>query len=139
MRVDPVVLAGFAGYESCERAAAYAIGVAQRQAARVVFLHVWEPRTTPGIYPGVFAADREAVERTRGVLSAALAGLVGDSSVAWELRESVGTPLAQLVELAHTLPADVVVVGAGRRRRLSCARLATALIRQSSSPVIVVP
>jgi nucleotide-binding universal stress UspA family protein len=136
----PLVVVGVDGSPTSLRAGAYAAGLACRQHARLVVVHVLTVPVLAALAPTqawpveetlADVADEVRREVTAGV---AQAGVCADFVVAR------GEPFAELCRVATELRADTVVVGAsasaGRRRSGS---LAVRLVRSARWPVLVVP
>ena len=124
---------------SSGRARAYAIGLARRQNARLVVLHVRD--STIG-----FGTEAELVFATRQLMNEIVAEVRRDVREAGEhfgkqleFRVCEGSPAAQILAVARELQADAVVVGHSRQRLPIFRSLSSRLIMAGEVPVIVVP
>ena len=135
-----VILVGFDGSPTSLRAGAYAAGLARRQHARLVVVHV---ETTPAL--AMLAPGRPwPVEETIAVVTEELrlqvAEGAGHTGVDVEFLAVRGEPFVELSRVATELRADAIVVGAsasaGHRLMGS---LAVRLVRAGRWPVTVVP
>lgn len=107
------VLVAADGNESSLRAAAYAAGLAQRQAVRLVVLYVHSLgllASTPDSIHAMRAANFEAVRGLRAEMVRQAAALGVDITVV----ERAGSPFGETRRLAVQLRADAVVVAHGR-------------------------
>jgi nucleotide-binding universal stress UspA family protein len=132
------VVIGVDGSETSMRAAAYAIGLAARQPARLVFLHVTNTAAAsmaPQVFPEMLTTGTDAAAALRATLDTAI-----DNDIAWELRHTVGNPFHEVTHLADEVAADLVVVGASTQlgHRL-VGSLAVHLVKCKRWPVTVVP
>lgn len=130
---------GMDGSETSMRAAAYAIGLAARQPARLIFLHVTNTASAsmaPQVLPDLLATGAQM----NADLHATLVGSIDSAETQWELRHTVGNPFHELMQLAADEAADLVVVGASTHRghRL-VGSLAVHLVKSARWPVTVVP
>jgi nucleotide-binding universal stress UspA family protein len=126
-----VILVGIDGSPTSLRAGAYAAGLARRQGADLVAVHV---ATTPAL--AMLAPDRPwPVEETLTAVTEEIRRQVPVRFVA--LR---GDPYAELCRVATETRADAVVVGASTQvgHRLM-GSLAVRLVRAGRWPVTVVP
>ncbi|HEV2634203.1 MAG TPA: universal stress protein [Actinocrinis sp.] len=127
------IVVGVDGSDPAWRAAAYAAGLAGRQGARLVLVHVQTTSPLASAF-GPFAADAAAraaqeVERQ-----------VREGAERWEFYVISGGVSGGLVTMATDLRADAVVVGACHNpfhRVLGSP--ATRLVKRGRWPVIVVP
>jgi nucleotide-binding universal stress UspA family protein len=139
-----VIVAGVADSDSSWRAVAYAIGLARRQEALLVMVHVLpvHPAATFAGLGWMLAADDMAVaEQLRNRVALGLAATLGLPAPRWEFHILRAPDVAGgLAATADELRADSVVVGTSRawRHRL-CASPAVRLLRTRRWPVIVVP
>lgn len=136
-----MLLVGFDGSTSACRAVAWALGQAQSQRARLVIVHArsvpwWVPLGPPELIPLWRANSAELTTAITGQLNAALRG----TDVAWEFVQRDGRPVTQIAEVATALRADVVIVGASRRRAgRSWLSIPGRLLRKGNWPVAAVP
>lgn len=133
------IVVGVDGSDTSMRAAAFAIGLAGRQASRLAFLYVQNTATaalTPQALPELRATAETVADDLHATLASALRGWEGQ----WELRRAVGNPFAELSRFAAEIKADLVVVGASTHlgHRL-VGSLAVHLVKSKRWPVTVVP
>ncbi|WP_073501060.1 universal stress protein [Actinacidiphila paucisporea] len=139
-----VVVVGLDDSDSSWRAAAYAVGLARRQDALLVMVHVLPVHTTAmlaGLSWMLAADDLALAERLRHRVASGLAGTVGLPAPRWEFQVlRAADVVTGLAETADELRADTVVVGAskGLRHRLFGSP-GVRLVRTGRWPVIVVP
>jgi nucleotide-binding universal stress UspA family protein len=138
------VVVGLVDSDSAWRAAAYAVGLARRQDALLVVVHVLPAHPTAMLagLNWMLAADDLAVARhLEHRLAVGLAGTLGLPSPRWEFHIlRAADVVSGLAETADGLRADTVVIGASRglRRRLFGSP-GVRLVRTGRWPVIVVP
>src|SRR4051812_32110016 len=135
-----VIIVGFDGSPTSVRAGAYAAGLARRQHARLVVVHV---QTVPAL--SLLVPERPwSVEETMTAVTQELRLQVeagaAHAGVDAEFLAVRGDPYAELTRLATELRADAIVVGAstGAGHRL-IGSLAVRLVRAGRWPVTVVP
>jgi len=133
------IVVGVDGSDTSMRAAAFAIGLARRQASRLVFLYVQNTASAtlaPQVLPELLATAETVADELHATLVTALRGWQGE----WELRRAVGNPFTRLSRLAAETKADLVVVGASTHlgHRL-VGSLAVHLVKCKRWPVTVVP
>jgi nucleotide-binding universal stress UspA family protein len=138
------VVVGLDDADSSWRAAAYAVGLARRQDALLVMVHVLP------VHPAAMLAglswmlatdDLAAARQLRNRVAAGLAGAPGLASPRWTFHIlRAADVVTGLAETADDLRADTVVVGAstGLRHRLFGSP-GVRLVRAGRWPVIVVP
>ncbi|MDQ0911076.1 nucleotide-binding universal stress UspA family protein [Streptomyces canus] len=134
------IVTGVDGSPTSLRAAAYAAGLARRQGARLVAVHVAHPPVTAHLAPLVEAELRgtlqEITEEVRGEIQQG-AGHVGMNI---DFVAVDGDPYGQLVRVADELEADAIVVGASAHTgHRIVGSLAVRLVRAGRWPVTVVP
>jgi nucleotide-binding universal stress UspA family protein len=134
------IVAGVDGSATSLRAAAYAAGLARRQGARLVAVHVAHPPFTAHLAPIAEAELRgtleEIAEQVRGEIQQ------GAEHVGMTINFVAvnGDPYGQLVRVANELEADAVVVGASAHTgHRIVGSLAVRLVRAGRWPVTVVP
>lgn len=141
---DRVVVVGVDDSDSSWRATAYAVGLARRQQARLVAVHVLPVHRVAMLAgaPWMLAdTDRTAAQAMRRRISAGLAGMAEVGMMRWEFHVVMaGDPVAGLARVAAERRADMVVVGAsGRWHRLTAGSVGARLLRAHRWPVLVVP
>ncbi|GAB2927713.1 universal stress protein [Rhodococcus aerolatus] len=138
-----VVLAGVDGSRTSWRAGAWAAGLARRQGARLVVVHVQAP-TTLGSLAALTPGAGATVASTAAEIADDIGTEVRDGAARLGLdvdyRVVVGDPLAELSRVADEVHAELVVVGASESagHRL-VGSLAARLVRSGRWPVTVVP
>jgi nucleotide-binding universal stress UspA family protein len=136
-----LLLVGFDGSTAACRAVAWALGQARCQRARLVFVYVrpvpsWVGLGPPQLVPLWRANVPRLAEEIAVKLHAALDG----TDVSWEFVQHVGRPVTELARMATALDADVIIVGASRRRvRRICRSVPARLLRKGNWPVTAVP
>ena len=135
-----VIVVGFDGSPTSLHAGAYAAGLARRQRARLVVVHVQAP---PAL--SLLAAEHPwQVEETLVAVSEDLRRQVeagaASAGVAAEFVVARGDPYTELSRIAARVRADAVVVGASTQAgHRIMGSLAVRLVRAGRWPVIVVP
>ncbi len=125
------------GSDTSLRAAAFAVGMARRQHARLAFVYV---RKVGGSAAAAASSLAQAQDDIARELRATLETLVGRLGVSAEFFDRSGSPFGEIVRLAVELQADAVVVGASTKAGHRFAgSLALHLVRASRWPVTVVP
>ncbi|CAG7647298.1 universal stress protein [Actinacidiphila bryophytorum] len=138
------VVVGLDDSDSSWRAAAYAVGLARRQDALLVMVHVLPVHPTAMLagLSWMLAADDLAVARQlRHRVAVGLAGTLGHPAPRWEFHIlRAADVVAGLAETADAMRADTVVIGASRglRHRLFGSP-GVRLVKTGRWPVIVVP
>lgn len=138
------VVVGVDDSDSSWRATAYAVGLARRQDALLVMVHVL-PVHTASMLAGLswmLAADDVAVaEQLRNRVAVGLAGTIGLPAPRWEFQIlRAADVVTGLAETADELRADTVVIGASRGlRHRVFGSPGVRLVRTGRWPVIVVP
>ncbi|MGY1773584.1 universal stress protein [Blastococcus sp. SYSU D00813] len=144
-RPGSTVVAGVDGSPTSLRAAAYAVGLARRQAAGLVLVYVREPVPASaaigaGLDPQALVSAREVQDAVQAELGRAVAELSGPDAPPAEFVVRVGNPFRELTAVARERRADVVVVGASTHPGHRVAgSLALRLVRAGERPVTVVP
>lgn len=138
---QPTIVVGLDGAPASLRAAAYAVGAARRQHARLLFVQVWEQPLAHIPYAPMLPADAACTDESRARLVEWITELVGDLGVRWELRQVIGHPLTELQRLCSHAGVAAIVLGAPARRKLPIGRatLSKGLITTRRCPVIVIP
>lgn len=139
-----VILAGIDDTVTAMRAGAYAAGLARRQGARLVVVHVvssggsWSGASSmaPGLQPAMWEAAEEAAAELAAQVSVD-ANRVG---IEPEIVIVRGDAFTELVRIADRERADTVVVGAsGQPGHRILGSVAVRLVRAGRWPVVVVP
>jgi nucleotide-binding universal stress UspA family protein len=135
-----LILAALDGSETSMRAAAYAVGLARRQGARLTLVYVHTVGTfstsVAGAIPAIEQANRQTATDLRETIEENSARL----GVTVEFVERSGSPFTEITALADELRADAVVVGASTQAGHKFAgSLALHLVRAARWPVTVVP
>jgi nucleotide-binding universal stress UspA family protein len=135
-----VIVAGVDGTPTSLRAGAYAAGLARRQHARLVVVHVATAPLLAMLSPDQpwpveeLLADAEADLRAQVEAGAAHVG------IPVEFVTARGEPFGQLCRIATELRADAVVVGASTRAgHRIVGSLGGRLVRAGRWPVVIVP
>jgi nucleotide-binding universal stress UspA family protein len=135
-----VVVVGIDGSPTSLRAGAYAAGLARRQGARLVVVHVATAPVLAMLTPDQpwpveeLLADAEADLRAQVQAGAAHVG------IPVEFVTARGEPFGRLCRIATELRADAVVVGASTRAgHRIVGSLGGRLVRAGRWPVIIVP
>lgn len=135
-----VVVVGVDGSASSYRAAAYAAGLARRQAARLVFVFATPaPSGLVSMTPASALGIAEAHDQIEADLRSQARRLDG-LGVEYEILRRRGDPYREIIAVADKLHADAIVVGASATlgHRI-VGSLAVHLIRAGRWPVTVVP
>ncbi|MFC4033993.1 universal stress protein [Streptomyces polygonati] len=139
-----VVVAGVDGSDSSWRATAYAVGLARRQDALLVLVHVLPAHPTAalaGVAWMLADGDLAVADQLRRRIAAGLAASTEVSSLRWQFHVlRAPDVVAGLARTADELRADSVVIGASRglRHRLF-GSAGVRLVKGGRWPVIVVP
>lgn len=138
------VVVGVDDSDSAWRAAAYAVGLARRQDALLVMIHVLPVHTTSmlaGLSWMLAEDDLAVAEQLRRRAATGLAAPLGLPAPRWEFHIlRAADVVTGLAETADELRADTVVIGASRslRHRLFGSP-GVRLVKTRRWPVIVVP
>lgn len=125
-------LVGFHGSPAGERALAYAVGQAKRHAAELVIVVA---DVDLALWPHQERARRLHIITLRARVETLLKG----TGLSWTIRLSSRAPVTALRDEAREQQADLIVVGAGRRRRLGLSRqVGGRLAAWAPAPVLVV-
>jgi nucleotide-binding universal stress UspA family protein len=139
-----VIVAGVDGSDSSWRATAFAVGLARRQDALLVLVHVLPPHPAAAMAGAAWLldeSDRAAADEMGRRVAAGLAGTAGTASLRWEFHTlAAADVVVGLARMADALRADTVVVGSSRglRHRLF-GSAGVKLVRIGRWPVVVVP
>lgn len=134
------IVVGLDDSETSGRAAAYALDLAGRTGARLVFVQVLNTGMLISLAPDLLPSARAAAEEAAAQLRERITDRLTGSGVAWDLQQFSGNPYVELIRVAEAEKADTIVVGASRRggARL-IGSLPAHLIKNHHWPVIVVP
>lgn len=135
-----VVLVGVDGSRTSMRAGAYAAGLARRQDALLLVVHVSRPSAMSGLSASTGALFAETMVQVADELRTEVAAALADTGLGYEFLVEHGDPYDTVVRLADERRADALVVGASESagHRL-VGSLATRLVRAARWPVTVVP
>ena len=138
-----VILAGLDESVTAARAAAYAIGLARRQGARVVAVYVAPASsfvTASSAGASVLVAENEAHSEIARELSALLARASLEFGISVTFVTAHGDAVHEISRIAQETRADAIVVGASLKagHRL-LGSIAVRLVKAGKWPVTVVP
>jgi nucleotide-binding universal stress UspA family protein len=130
------------GYDTTEpslHAAAWAAGIARREQALLLVVHVepltstayWSPAATVALEESSTAFTEEIIAEARATLT--------PRGIAWEMLQGRGDPATVLEAIAEERRADCIVVGRSRRRGGLLGTVPKSLLAHSKRPVVVVP
>jgi nucleotide-binding universal stress UspA family protein len=135
-----VILVGVDGSDTSMHAAAYAGGLARRQAAHLVVLFVASPNRLTAMSPAAFALMYQTTEEMARELRAMAESRAEELGIQLTFRTARGDPYTEMCRVATEIKADAIVVGAstwaGHRFAGS---LAVRLVKAGRWPVTVVP
>jgi nucleotide-binding universal stress UspA family protein len=138
-----VILVGVDESVTASRAAAYAVGLARRQSARVVVVYV-EPNATLILSnpagASVYAAQNEAHSEIAKELSATMDRAARELGISLTFVTAQGDAFHEIARIADETRADAIVVGASLKagHRL-LGSIAVRLVKAGKWPVTVVP
>ena len=139
-----VILVGVDGSVTSLRAGSYAAGLARRQGARLVLVHVEQPSSMYGAAAGAgasaIAEQQRAFSETAADLRREAEKGAAQLGVRLTFVIAAGDPYHELRRVADEVCADAVVVGASTKagHRL-VGSLAVRLVKAGRWPVTVVP
>ena len=137
---QPLLLVGFDGSAAAWRAAAWALGQARRQRARLVFVFISVIPARAAFEPQLVPPWRASLAKLAAGFADQLEAVLGEAGVSWEFLHREGHPVTELARAADVLRADAVVVGASRHwLRRAGFSVAGGLLRSGHWPVTVVP
>lgn len=135
------MLVGIDGSETSMRAAAYAAGMARRQGAHLIGLHV-RPIGSPSVQAMAATAGAliELPEDITDELRRGFADAMKRLAITGEFVVRSGNPYKALIAVATELRVDAIVIGASTQagHRL-IGSLATRLVKDAAWPITVVP
>jgi nucleotide-binding universal stress UspA family protein len=137
------ILVGVDDSVTALRAAAYAVGLARRQGARLTAVYVGPLVSMGGSAPGagdVIAAERAAFDETAAGLRSRFDDVSEELGIRMTFIAAQGDPFSEIKRISDETRADAVVVGASTKagHRL-IGSLAVRLVRAGKWPVTVVP
>lgn len=133
------ILVGVDGSDTSMRAGAYAAGLARRQGAQLVVVHVRTGTLAGGVAmtAGAALAAQDDLDVEIRDQVAAGARHVG---IEMEFLQRDGNPYREIIAVANELRVDAIVVGASTQAgHKLVGSLAARLVRDASWPVTVVP
>jgi nucleotide-binding universal stress UspA family protein len=135
-----LIIVAVDGSPTSLRAGAYAAGLARRQGARLLAVHVVHPPAAAALLPSAAAMVAQAGEEVAEDLRAQVAAAVTERGIEVDFLAVHGDPFTELARVAGEQRADAVVVGASTHtgHRL-IGSLAVRLVRAGRWPVTVVP
>jgi nucleotide-binding universal stress UspA family protein len=139
-----VILVGVDDTVTSLRAGAYAAGLARRQRARLVCVHVEQLSALygagAGAGAGAIAAQDQALQETAADLRARAEEYAGSVGVPITFVVARGDPYTELRRVADEVRADAVIVGASAKAgHRWIGSLAVRLVKAGRWPVTVVP
>lgn len=133
------ILVGIDGTDTSLRAGAYAAGLARRQGATIVVVHVRTTTAASGMAATAGAALETQEQIADEIRDLVRAG-IEHTGIAAEYVERQGNPYKELLAVAAELRVDAIVVGASTQAgHRIVGSLATRLVRDAAWPVTVVP
>ena len=134
------VVVGVDGSRTSMRAAAYAAGLARRQDALLVAVHVARPPSLSGLAPTSGVLYQQTLVQVSDELRDELTAGAASVGVRLEFVAEAGDAYERLSATADARRADLVVVGASEKAgHWLVGSLATRLVRAGKWPVTVVP
>ena len=136
-----VILVGIDDTVTSLRAAAYAVGLARRQRARIVAVYVSPTSAAVGAAGAtIMAAEAEAHDELAGDLRARTDRYAAELGVPLTFIAAHGDPYHEIKRIADETRADAIVVGASKQAgHRFVGSLAVRLVRAGKWPVTVVP
>lgn len=137
-----VIVAGIDGSDSSMRAAAYAVGLARRQGAKLVLVYIQPMGVAANPAAGAVMAriGREVADDLARQIQEGVRRIPPGEVPRWEFVYQPGDPYRGLVEIADRLRADGVVIGASRQAgHRVLGSVAVRLVKAGRWPVTVVP
>lgn len=133
------IVVGYDGTPPATHAAAWALGLARREHARLVVVYV-EVLSNPAYWTDVSVAVAvETADELVLEMRDELAPRLDAAGVDWEMLHGKGDPAGVLERVAAARRADCIVVGRARRRGGLLGSVPKALVTRSERPVVVVP
>jgi nucleotide-binding universal stress UspA family protein len=137
---QPLLLVGFDGSAAAWRAAAWALGQARCQRARLVFVYISVMPARVAFAPELFPDWRAGLAKLAAGIADQLEAGLGNADVSWDFLHREGHPAIELARAADVLRADTVVVGTSRHwLRRAGLSVAGGLLRSGDWPVVVIP
>lgn len=135
-----VIVVGVDGSDTSLNAGAYAWGLARRQGAHLIVVHVFTVSGLGGATAGGAAVMREAGAEVFTDLQAEIEWAAARDRVRYTLLSEEGDPYTVIARVADEYKADAIVVGASAQagHRL-IGSVAVRLVRAGRWPVTVVP
>lgn len=135
-----MIVVGLDGSPTSWHAAAYAGGVARRQGAKLLVVHVIVPNTFAMMTPAGYAVLTETMEQIDAELRDEVMRLAEGRGIEVEFVAATGDVFTELCRVAEEAHADALVVGASRSagHRL-VGSIAARLVKAARCPVTVVP
>lgn len=135
-----VIVVGIDGSQTSLRAGAYAAGLARRQGARLVAVHVATPPALAALAPGRSWPVEETLAAVAEEIRQQVAAGAAHTGVPVEFVAVRGDAYVELCRVASETRADAVVVGASTQvGHRVMGSLAVRLVRAGRWPVTVVP
>jgi nucleotide-binding universal stress UspA family protein len=135
-----VIVVGFDGSPTSLRAGAYAAGLARREGARLVVVHVMAPPVLSMLAPDSSWPIEEALADATADLRRQVEAGSAHAGIPVEFLAVRGDPFSELTRIACEMRADAVVVGASTSAgHRIVGSLGGRLVRAGRWPVIIVP
>jgi nucleotide-binding universal stress UspA family protein len=134
------ILVAVDGSDTSMRAAAYAAGLARRQACELLVVYVHTPGSLAAMRPETMVGMAQANAETVSQLRQAITENTERVGVAVRLIEREGDPGTEIAKVADELRVDAVIVGASTQLgHRFIGALGIHLVRLAHWPVTVVP
>lgn len=135
-----VIVVAVDGSTTSMRAAAYAAGLARRQAAELVAVVVIAGSSLVGLAPAAMPALDEAGHQVADELRAQFGAAAARAGVRVRFIETTGDPYTEISRICESVLADAVVVGASTSAgHRIVGSVGVRLVRAGKWPVTVVP
>jgi nucleotide-binding universal stress UspA family protein len=132
-----VIVVGVDGSTPAQNAAAWAVGLARRERARLVLVYVESLTAAAYWSPMGLACAVEASSTFVKELHQAAADILDEAGVRWELVHYRGDPAQGLELVAEQRRADCIVIGRARHR--ASGSVPRRLLNDAKRPVVVIP